>query len=293
MRKTRKYIASAILVLAILTAGVGVHAAQLAYGAASVAVPILNLRAGPGTEFDIIARLMENDTVVVLGRENPEWYVVNFQGSVGYVSTEFLYGVLATGDFAARGRLTGSMVNVRSTPDIYGDVIEQRREHSFVDVVGISHGWYRIRAGGGFGYVRSDLLEITLSPGATATGSALGQQLVSFAMGYLGFPYRSAGMSPAGFDCSGFVSYVFRNFDIVLTRNSAGQYSNDGVPVSRYELLPGDLVFFGSGGRVSHVGMYIGNCEFIHSSTYETGVRISSLNHPSRIRGWIGARRVI
>jgi cell wall-associated NlpC family hydrolase len=112
--------------------------------------------------------------------------------------------------------------------------------------------------------------------------------VVGIAMQYLGIPYRWGGASPeTGFDCSGFVMYVYAQVGVSLPHNAAMQYGY-GSPVSRSELAPGDLVFFNGLG---HNGIYIGGNQFIHSPHTGDVVKISSLT------GWydstyVGARRL-
>ena len=111
--------------------------------------------------------------------------------------------------------------------------------------------------------------------------------VVGIAMQYLGTPYVYGGASPSGFDCSGFVMYVFNQIGVSLPHNAAAQYGY-GMPVSRDQLQAGDLVFFNGLG---HVGIYIGGGQFIHSPHTGDVVKISSLT------GWysstyVGARRL-
>jgi peptidoglycan DL-endopeptidase CwlO len=111
--------------------------------------------------------------------------------------------------------------------------------------------------------------------------------VVGIAMQYLGTPYVYGGASPSGFDCSGFVMYVFAQIGVSLPHNAAAQYGY-GMPVSRDQLQPGDLVFFNGLG---HVGIYIGGGQMIHSPHTGDVVKISSLT------GWysstyVGARRL-
>jgi cell wall-associated NlpC family hydrolase len=111
--------------------------------------------------------------------------------------------------------------------------------------------------------------------------------VVGIAMQYLGTPYVYGGASPAGFDCSGFVMYVFAQVGVSLPHNAAAQYGY-GMPVSRSQLQPGDLVFFNGLG---HDGIYIGGNQFIHSPHTGDVVKISSMT------GWytstyVGARRL-
>jgi cell wall-associated NlpC family hydrolase len=111
--------------------------------------------------------------------------------------------------------------------------------------------------------------------------------VVGIAMQYLGTPYVYGGSSPGGFDCSGFVMYVFAQVGVSLPHNAAAQYGY-GMPVSRSQLQPGDLVFFNGLG---HDGIYIGGGQFIHSPHTGDVVKISSLTgwYAST---WVGARRI-
>ncbi|MDO7786367.1 C40 family peptidase [Desulforamulus aquiferis] len=103
------------------------------------------------------------------------------------------------------------------------------------------------------------------------------QAVLEYAKEYIGVRYRSGGDTPAGFDCSGYVKYVFKNFGIDLVHTAAGQY-NSGTIIKKEELQPGDLVFFNTGGNgINHSGIYIGDNKFIHSSS-SRGIRIDSMN---------------
>ena len=121
------------------------------------------------------------------------------------------------------------------------------------------------------------------NPGPAKYGGVVG-----IAMQYLGVPYRWGGASPStGFDCSGFVMYVYAQVGVSLPHNAAMQYGY-GSPVSRENLQPGDLVFFNSLG---HNGIYIGNNSFIHSPHTGDVVKISTITgwYAST---WVGGRRL-
>jgi cell wall-associated NlpC family hydrolase len=111
--------------------------------------------------------------------------------------------------------------------------------------------------------------------------------VVGIAMQYLGIPYVYGGASPAGFDCSGFIMYVYAQVGVSLPHNAAAQYGY-GTPVDRSQLQPGDLVFFNGLG---HNGIYIGGGSFIHSPHTGDVVKISSISgwYSST---WVGARRL-
>lgn len=119
------------------------------------------------------------------------------------------------------------------------------------------------------------------------------QQLVAFARQYVGVPYVWAGRSPAGFDCSGFVWYIYNNFGIGLPRMADGQFEV-GQRVQSRDLIPGDLVFFSTyEPGPSHVGIYIGNGQFIHASSGAAEVVITPLNKTYYVERYLGARRVL
>jgi peptidoglycan DL-endopeptidase CwlO len=123
---------------------------------------------------------------------------------------------------------------------------------------------------------------ITVAPPAQYGG------VVGIAMNYLGVPYVWGGASPSGFDCSGFVMFVFAQLGVSLPHHAASMY-NYGVPVSRDQLEPGDLVFFDGLG---HMGIYIGGGQFIHAPHTGDVVKISSLDDSWYAGTFVGARRL-
>ena len=137
---------------------------------------------------------------------------------------------------------------------------------------------------------------VTASP-SPAVSSSAGRgdvdDLIGSAMGFLGVAYRFGGASPSGFDCSGFMQYIFRKaFAVNLPRTSAEQ-ANVGVAVNRSQLQPGDMVFFRTAGsRISHVGMYIGNDRFIHAPRTGKRIEITSLSNRYWSARYATARRV-
>lgn len=127
------------------------------------------------------------------------------------------------------------------------------------------------------------------------TVSDLRKALVSLAMTLRNVRYVRGGHSPStGFDCSGFVHYVFAHaIGVQLPSNSASQFLA-GFKVKRADMKPGDLVFFHTGGRrhgISHVGIYIANGQFIHAPTYGKRVQISSLDEAYWAKRFVGAKR--
>jgi len=126
------------------------------------------------------------------------------------------------------------------------------------------------------------------TPDATVAPPSQYGGVVGVAMRYLGVPYVWGGASPSGFDCSGLVMYAYAQVGVSLPHYTGAQW-NVGVPVSRSDLQPGDLVFFDGLG---HVGIYIGGGQFIHAPHTGTVVQVASLS------GWyaatyVGARRIL
>ena len=134
----------------------------------------------------------------------------------------------------------------------------------------------------GFGASASTPDGISVAPPSQYTG------VVGIALHYLGTPYVWGGSSPAGFDCSGFVAYVYAQVGVSLPHYTGAQW-NMGVPVSRSDLEPGDLVFFDGLG---HVGIYIGGGQFVHAPHTGDVVKISSLGESWYAATYDGARRI-
>ena len=122
--------------------------------------------------------------------------------------------------------------------------------------------------------------------------SGLASSIVATSMNYIGVPYVFGGTSPYGFDCSGYVQYVFANAGISIPRTADVQYEF-GTPISTTELVSGDLVFFSTYTYgASHVGIYLGDNQFIHASS-SRGVTIDSLGSSYWSSHYIGARRIL
>lgn len=124
------------------------------------------------------------------------------------------------------------------------------------------------------------------------TGSKNDQRLVTLAFSQIGTLYRSGGTEPGtGFDCSGFTTWVYSKLGVNLPRSSREQFQ-EGKVIAKAQLRKGDLVFFGNKKRITHVGIYLEDNKFIHSSSSGDTVKISSLDEPVWERKYTGARRV-
>ena len=127
------------------------------------------------------------------------------------------------------------------------------------------------------------------------TYAATNDQISEYARKLMGAPYLFGGNTPLGFDCSGFIRYVFVNFGVTLPRTSEDQFNvGTSVPVENLQL--GDVVFFENTYKpgISHAGIYIGNNEFVSAENPEKGVSVSKLvGHPYWGTRYIGAKRMV
>ncbi|HBR07450.1 MAG TPA: hypothetical protein DD735_00980 [Clostridiales bacterium] len=128
---------------------------------------------------------------------------------------------------------------------------------------------------------------------SAGTGTGTGQDIVDYAMTFLGVPYVYGGTSPSGFDCSGLVYYCYKHYGYTVNRTAAG-LAYSGTAVSSSELAPGDVILFTSqgGSYIGHTGIYIGDGQFIHAPHTGDVVKISSLSSDYYTTNYWGARRI-
>jgi cell wall-associated NlpC family hydrolase len=288
----------------------------------------VRFRASAGYDGAVIAVLMEGTTVSLRSGSVGSWTAVTYGGRNGFIYNDYLSrnssGGTNTGGNSGIGgtqlaagsnaRVTDTL-NFRSGASYSASVISVAAIGTVVRVTGSpTSGFYPVEWGGVAGYMHGDYLSYTTAaltstgpysgtggnsgggPGAgNGQGTATGTALVDYAMRYLGYPYVWATHGPNSFDCSGFTYWVVLN---VTGRNiGAGTWTQwgTGTPIQYGSLQPGDLVFFQNTYTtgLSHVGLYIGNDQFIHAENENTGVRISSLTSNYYSTRYLGARRVV
>ena len=279
----------------VLTAMCTIGASAATLGAGTVTADALRLRSTPAAEGEILATVSSGTSVVVLDEAEDGWYKVNYNSVEGYMSGEYLDVATKADTALGYGKVDadGSTLNMRAGASTSFDSLCSIPSGTVLELEGIYEGWYKVTYAGNTGYVSSDYITITTEP-TTSTSSALGEQIVALAKQYLGTPYVLGGNGPSSFDCSGFTKYIYAQFGYTLNRTATDQLQN-GVSVSRDELQPGDLVFFkyNTSKPVSHVGIYIGNGEFIHASTNRYMVQIDQMNTGHYANVFVYARRIL
>ena len=279
----------------VLTAMCTIGASAATLGAGTVTADALRLRSTPASEGEILATVSSGTNVVVLDEAEDGWYKVNYNSVEGYMSGEYLDVATKADTALGYGKVDadGSTLNMRAGASTSFDSLCSIPSGTVLELEGIYEGWYKVTYAGNTGYVSSDYITITTEP-TTSTSSALGEQIVALAKQYLGTPYVLGGNGPSSFDCSGFTKYIYAQFGYTLNRTATDQLQN-GVSVSRDELQPGDLVFFkyNTSKPVSHVGIYIGNGEFIHASTNRYMVQIDQMNTGHYANVFVYARRIL
>ena len=125
------------------------------------------------------------------------------------------------------------------------------------------------------------------APAAKAAEEAASarQNLVDYALQFVGGPYRAGGNDPhTGVDCSGFVRYVMQHGAGISMNRSSGSQATQGHAVNSSQMQPGDLLFYSGGSGINHVAMYIGDGKIVHASTYATGIKISKWNYRNPVK---------
>lgn len=235
-----------------------------------VKVEGLTVRKGPSTSTEAINGLSKNDKVDIIG-ETDGWYQIKLKGEVGYVSAKYISDTKVTETTSRSGSTIRNAEEQEKTEEVEetNTETEEKEETEETD--------------------ETDTNTVSSSTGIS------GAEVVEYAKQYLGYKYVAGGSSPSiGFDCSGFTTYVYKHFGISLNRSSRDQIKN-GVAVSKNNLQPGDILIFNGSSNTSigHVGIYVGENDFIHAANSREGVIITSLSSSYYQKRYVGARRVI
>lgn len=267
----------------------------------------LRVRAKPNTSAKILATAHDGDSVVIIRRVG-QWYLVNYNLHIGYIHSDYVTYKSRENIDLGKGSVDPAVANLRSGPSTASSLVAQLKAGETVQIIGFNTNWYKVTYGSKTGYIRSDLVTLLEKPaqnygtaatlttnGSTGTGASsstsAGQKIADYALQYVGYRYVYGGADPSGFDCSGFVKYVFTHFGYKINRTATAQLA-DGYAVSRDSLQPGDVIYFGYGSTAQHVGIYIGNNQFVHAQNSSTGVVISSLSESWYANRYLTAHRI-
>lgn len=257
----------------------------------SVSGDSVRLRMGPSTDLQPLQRSIRTQALKSPARPG-SWYEVSANGQYGYMSKDYIKIVSTASSATVEkmdkiGIVTGDGVRMRSGAGTSYSTIGYYNKGIQVKVTGKTGSWYAVSYNGLSGYMSADYVKLS-------TGNAVADKIVSTAKQYLGTPYVYGGSSPRGFDCSGFMYYLYGQYGYSLWRGAGGQWNHNGTKVDKSDLQPGDLVFFSdSVDPIGHVGMYIGNNQFIHASSGKGCVVITSLSSSYYANHYTGAKRII
>lgn len=218
-----------------------------------------------------------------------------------------------------KGYINVSSANIRKGPSKTDSIVTTLILNTGVTITAQTDEWYKITYGDYVGYIFKELVSEkptatsrsselrgqnetaekeesteTTAPVTNTSTSSEGEKIVNFAKQYLGCAYVYGGTTPkGGFDCSGFIYYVFNSCGYSISRSCSVQ-AKTGTAVSKSELQPGDIVFFNntSNGAIGHVGIYIGEGRFIHAANTRRGVVTDTLNSGYYNTYYYSARRV-
>ena len=281
----------------------GSSGSSSASGTGTINASYVRMRSGPSTSHSILGTYNSGTKMTVNG-DDGDWYKVSYNGMDGYVYKTYLTVGNSSGssadssvsDMSETSATVISPVHFRKGPDTSYSSMQVLSSGTSVTITGQTEKWYRVKYNGTEGYI----FKTYLSTGSTAvsssssSSSSAGDRIVSKAKEYLGVPYVYGGTSPSGFDCSGFVYYVYQQCGYTITRTATTQNGN-GRQVSRSDLQPGDIIIFYNSAKtaIGHSAIYIGNGQFIHASSSGGRVMITNLSSTYYDTHFYSARRIV
>lgn len=263
-------------------------------GIVNIGSGYLNVRESPKNDAKIVGKMVGDDVCDIRGTEG-DWYHIVSGPVEGYVAQEFIVAGEAAEDMAIdamknlKVTVDTDTLNVRTEPREDSEILDRLDESEKYDVVESLGDWIKIELDDeSVGYVSANYVSLGYRLGRAIEyeeeDSSLRQQIVNYAMQFIGNPYVWGGESlTRGCDCSGFTMLVYRKFGVYLEHYSVSQ-AGSGRRVSADSMQPGDLIFYAKGGSINHVTMYIGNGKCIGAQSRRTGIQVRSWTYRTPVR---------
>lgn len=250
---------------------------------AKVQTETLRVRKKASTDSKIVTLVSEDDKLKVKKQTN-DWAKVKVDGQTGYVSKDYAKVTYSFGKAKSMKQIQAEQEAKKRAEEAARNKPVSTTSSSHTSNTGTTSG----STTGSTQTTKKASVSVS-SSGSSATGS----RIASYAQQFVGNPYRYGGNSLTnGIDCSGFTQQIMAKFGYSISRTSSSQ-SGDGRAVSTSNLRAGDLVFYGDGGSIDHVALYIGGSQVVHASNSAPyprgGIKISNVNY----RTPICARRII
>ena len=331
----KRFLKTAV-VSALFALTLAVSASAASAGGATTTTAV-NFRTGAGTNYGIISTLPAGTHVVVSTRSSGGWATVVYNGTVGYISSDYLKRANEMDASFGTGTINGSYVRMRSGASTSSSILGTYNSGTTMTITGVNGAWYKVSYNGTTGYVHSDYVSLSgVTNGGSSTGSSNGSvkgsdvrmrsgpstnysilgtyqngtpltitgesgnwYKVSYSGrdGYVSKDYMTTTKPDNGGGSTSQTGYIKGN-DVRLRSGAGTNYSilgtyNNGTYVEKANLQLGDLVFFASNSSsIGHVGIYIGNGQFIHSSSGAGCVVISDLSSSYYLKNYVGAKRI-
>ncbi|GHU63574.1 hypothetical protein FACS189418_7140 [Clostridia bacterium] len=239
----------------------------------------LNIREKAELNANIIGKLTNHAACEILN-EAGEWVEIESGGVRGFVSAEYLLTGQEARDIATQNayltaQVEAKVLNVRTKPDEESSIWTEIYDQEEYEILEKLDNWVKIRLDTSEGYIHTDFATLTYrlphatSYESTSYTSDIREKVVEYALQFLGNPYVWGGTDPnTGADCSGFVQYVLKKAASVKMNRTSVEQAMQGSPVKASQLKPGDLLFYGSGSIVNHVGKVLGD-QYVKPQIYQ------------------------
>ncbi len=258
-------------------------------GVATISEGNLNIRKSASISGKVVGKMTNHNACEILGVDG-EWYYIQSGSVTGYVKSDYV----VTGETAMEiaelekkdvAKVNTETLRVREMATVESDIISLVGNGEILTVVSTQDDWVQVEVDDMTGFVSQEYVELgeTLPTAVSIKELEYGVgisdtrvNLVAYACQFVGNPYVWGGESlTKGIDCSGFTMKVYQKFGIYLPHYSGSQPSY-GTKIDASKAQPGDLFFYGSGSKINHVAIYIGNGQIVHASNKKDGIKISN-----------------